>query len=131
MYNNIYIYYMKIINIAHVIFGLFLLYIAIKQHSVDKIFYYILLGIGIISYIYHIYKYYITGYWLYLFHIVFLLPLIIIIGFLQNKTPESLYSILLFVAFGVIGYHGYNVLKEQLTIYHGSILAIILIILFV
>ena len=122
---------MKIINIVHVIFGLFLLYIAIKQHDVHKAFYYILLAIGIISYVYHIYKYYITQYWLYLFHIVFLLPLIIIIGILQNKTPESLYSILLFVAFGVIGYHGYSILKEQLNVYHGSILAIILIILFV
>jgi hypothetical protein len=121
---------MKIINIAHVLIGIFLLYIAIKR-DIHNGFYYILLALGIISYIYHIYKYYITGYWLYLFHIIILLPLIIIIGILQNKSPDALYQILLFLAFGVIGYHSYSILKDQLNIYHSSILAIILIILFV
>ena len=40
-------------------------------------------------------------------------------------------ALLLFLAFGVIGYHSYSILKDQLNIYHSSILAIILIILFV
>ena len=123
---------MKIINIAHIIIGIFLLYIAIKR-KLNKLFYFVLLALAIIAYIYHIYKYYITGYWLYLFHLLVILPVVLFIGILQNKSPDALYNILLFVAFGTIGYHGYKILKDQLTIYHGSIsiLAIILIILFV
>jgi len=118
------------LHIGHVLVGLLLLYISIKQ-KVNLIFYNIILLISVVSIIYHIIKYYNTQYWLYLFHLIVILPLIFGVGLLKYKTPEYLYNILLFVAFGVIGYHGYELLKEQLNIYHGSLLAILLIILFV
>ena len=119
-----------ILHISHVIVGILLLYISI-QRKVHLLFYNVLFSISLVAIIYHIIQFYNTTYWLYLFHLVVILPLICAVGFLQYNTPDYLYKILLFIAFGTIGYHGYNLLKDQLNIYHGSILAIILIILFV
>jgi len=118
------------LHISHVIVGLLLLYIAINQ-KVDLLFYNIIFTISIIAILYHIIQFYNTHYWLYLFHLIAILPVIFIVGLLKYKTPDYLYKILMFIAFGTIGYHGYNLLNDQLNIYHGSILAIILIILFV
>lgn len=118
------------LHISHVIVGLLLLYIAINQ-KVHLLFYNIIFTISIIAILYHIIQFYNTQYWLYLFHLIVILPVIFIVGLLKYKTPDYLYKILMFIAFGTIGYHGYNLLKDQLNIYHGSILAIILIILFV
>lgn len=118
------------LHIGHVIVGLLLLYISIKQ-KVNLIFYNIIFLISIIAIIYHIIKFYNTRNWLYLFHLIVVLPIIFSVGLLKYDTPDYLYKILMFIAFGTIGYHGYNLLKDQLNIYHGSILAIILIILFV
>jgi len=118
------------LHISHVIVGLLLLYIAINQ-KVHLLFYNIIFTISIIAILYHIIQFYNTNYWLYLFHLIAILPVIFIVGLLKYKSPDYLYKILMFIAFGTIGYHGYNLLKDQLNIYHGSILAIILIILFV
>jgi hypothetical protein len=118
------------LHISHVIVGLLLLYIAINQ-KVHLLFYNIIFTISIIAILYHIIQFYNTHYWLYLFHLIAILPVIFIVGLLKYKTPDYLYKILMFIAFGTIGYHGYNLLKDQLNIYHGSILAIVLIILFV
>jgi hypothetical protein len=118
------------LHISHVIVGLLLLYIAINQ-KVHLLFYNIIFTISIIAILYHIIQFYNTNYWLYLFHLIAILPVIFIVGLLKYKTPDYLYKILMFIAFGTIGYHGYELLKDQLNIYHGSILAIILIILFV
>ena len=119
-----------VLHISHVIVGILLLYISI-QRKVHLLFYNVLFSISLVAIIYHIIQFYNTTYWLYLFHLVVILPVICAVGFLQYDTPDYLYKILLFIAFGTIGYHGYNLLKDQLNIYHGSILAIILIILFV
>lgn len=119
-----------ILHISHVIVSLLLLYIAINQ-KVNLLFYNIIFVISIVAIVYHIIKFYNTHYWLYLFHLIVILPVIFMVGLLKYDTPDYLYKILMFIAFGTIGYHGYNLLKDQLNIYHGSILAIILIILFV
>jgi hypothetical protein len=119
-----------ILHISHVIVGILLLYISI-QRKVNILFYNVILLISLVAIIYHIIQFYNTTYWLYLFHLVVILPVICAVGLLKYDTPDYLYKILLFIAFGTIGYHGYNLLKDQLNIYHGSILAIILIILFV
>ena len=118
------------LHIGHVIVGLLLLYISIKR-NVNVLFYNILLIISIIAIIYHVIKFYNTLYVLYLFHLIFILPVICAVGLLKYDTPDYIYKILLFIAFGTIGYHGYNLIKDQLNIYHSSLLAIILIILFV
>ena len=121
---------MFLLHLLHVLAGLFLLFISIKQ-KVHVAFYYIILVVALYALVHHAYNFIITLQILYLFHLIVIIPVICIVGFLKYDTPDYLYKILLFIAFGTIGYHGYNLLKEQLNIYHGSLLAIILIILFV
>jgi hypothetical protein len=121
---------MNILHFSHVLVGLLLLYISIKR-DVYKAFYYIVLLIAIIALIHHGYKFIKSLNWLYLFHLIVIIPILFVLGILQNKSPEYVFEILMFIAFGTIGFHGYKILKDQLNIYHGSLLAIILIILFV
>ena len=130
--NKLYtIYYiMKMLHVLHILAGLLLLYISI-QRNVHVVFYYIVLLIAIVALIYHGYKFITTLYFLYLFHLIFIIPILLIVGILQYKTPEYIFDTLLFIAFGVIGFHGYKLVKDQLSIYHGSLIAIILLILFV
>jgi hypothetical protein len=121
---------MKILHLLHVIAGLFLLFISIKR-NVHAAFYYIILLITIYALVHHAYKFIITQRWLNLFHLIFIIPILLTVSILQNKTPEYIFDTLLFIAFGVIGFHGYKLIKDELNIYHGSLLAIILLILFV
>ena len=121
---------MFLLHFLHVLAGLFLLFISIKQ-KVHVAFYYIILVVALYALVHHAYKFIITLKILYLFHLIVIIPILLTVGILQAKTPKYIFDILLFIAFGTIGFHGYNLLKDQLTIYHGSILAIILLILFV
>lgn len=121
---------MRLLHLLHVIVGLFLLFVSIKQ-KVHVSLYYIILVIALYALAHHAYKFIITLKILYLFHLIFIIPILLIVGILQNKTPEYIFDILLFIAFGVIGFHGYKLIKDELNIYHGSLIAIILLILFV
>ena len=104
-----------ILHISHVIVSLLLLYIAINQ-KVNLLFYNIIFVISIVAIVYHIIKFYNTHYWLYLFHLIVILPVIFMVSLLKYDTPDYLYKILMFIAFGTIGYHGYNLLKDQLNL---------------
>ena len=121
---------MNILHLSHVLLGIFLLFISIKR-NIHYAFYYILLLISIYALIHHGYKFIKTYKVLYLFHLIVIIPILLTVSILQSNTPDYMFDILLFIAFGTIGYHGYKILQDQLNIYHGSLLAIILLILFV
>jgi hypothetical protein len=127
---NIYKYIMSTLHLLHVLAGLYLLFISIKQ-PVHVVFYYIILVVALYALLYHAYNFIITLQILYLFHLIIIIPILLTVGILQSKTPEYIFDILLFIAFGTIGFHGYKLIKNQLNIYHGSLIAIILLILFV
>jgi hypothetical protein len=101
------------VHLFHIIIvgGLFL-YVGINRDKTISILYPILLGLGIIIILYHIYKTYNyikdgKGYWVNLIHIFLIGPLLIYIGYNREKTSRKFYEILLLFAFSSIGYHGY------------------------
>lgn len=102
---------MKILHFSHVLMGLFLLFISIKR-NVHIAFYYIVLLIAFIALLHHGYKFIKTLNWLYLFHLIAIIPILFALGILQNKSPEYVFEILIFIAFGTIGFHGYKLLKD-------------------
>jgi hypothetical protein len=102
---------MKLLHLSHVLVGLLLLYISIKR-DVHIAFYYIILLIASIALLHHGYKFIKTLNWLYLFHLIVIIPILFILGLLQNNSPEYVFEILLFIAFGTIGFHGYKILKD-------------------
>ena len=102
-----------LVHLFHIIIvgGLFL-YVGINQTKIPKLMYPFLIILGIFIILYHSYKAYNymkqgKGYWINLFHIIIVAPLLIYIGYNNVKTARLYYEILLMLGFAAIGYHGY------------------------
>ena len=80
---------------------------------------YLLMGLAVISFMYHSYKLYLTFQgegekwkdWIYIQHILIILPLLFYIGYNCNNTPRKYFELLLVVAFAALGYHSFNLVK--------------------
>ena len=101
------------VHLFHIIIvGSLFLYVGINREKTNPILYPILLGLGIIIILYHIYKTYKyikenKGYWVNLIHIFLVGPLLIYIGYNGEKTTRKFFEILMMLGFSAIGYHGY------------------------
>ena len=102
-----------LVHLFHIIIvgGLFL-YVGIYKTKIPKIMFPVLLGLGIVIILYHIFKVYNymkqgKGYWVNLIHILLVGPLLIYIGFNGEKTVRLYFELLLMLGFASIGYHGY------------------------
>ena len=107
MSSEIYVHLFHIIIVG----GLFL-YVGINRENTISILYPLLLGLGIIIILYHIYKTYKymkdgKGYWINLIHVFLIGPLLIYIGYNKEKTSRKFFELLLLFGFSAIGYHGY------------------------
>ena len=80
---------------------------------------YLLMGLAVISFMYHSYKLYLTVQgegekwkdWIYALHILVILPLLFYIGYNCNNTLRKYFELLLVVAFAALGYHSFNLVK--------------------
>ena len=104
-----------LVHIFHVlIIGSLFLYVGIYKTKIPELMFPILLGLGIIIILYHIYKAYNNikqgkGFWANLIHIILVGPLLIYIGSHGIKTPRLYFELLLMLGFAAIGYHGYYI----------------------
>lgn len=106
------------VHLFHVIIvgGLFL-YVGIMRDNIPKFMYPILLGLGIIITIYHIYKAYAymrkgSSFWVNLIHVLLVGPLLIFIGYNKEKTPRLYFELLIMLGFASIGYHSYYMIPR-------------------
>ena len=102
-----------IVHLLHVIIigGLFL-YVGISRDKIPSILYPILLTLGAVIILYHMYKAYNhikakESIWVSLIHIILVGPLLIYIGHTREKTERRFFELLLMLGFASIGYHGY------------------------
>lgn len=102
-----------LVHLFHIIIvgGLFL-YVGIYKTDIPKRMFQILLGLGIVIMLYHIFKAYNyikqgKGFWVNLIHILLVGPLLIYIGYNREKTARLYFELLLMLGFAAIGYHGY------------------------
>ena len=94
------------------IIGSLFLYVGINRTSIPKFLYPVLLYLGIIIVVYHLYKAYLhiqaeESIWISLIHIVLVGPTLITIGYNHDKTSRKVFEMLLMLGFASIGYHGY------------------------
>ena len=94
------------------IIGSLFLYVGINRTSIPKLMFPILLGLGVVVILYHLYKVYDKmregkGYWVNLIHIILVGPLLVYIGYHGVKTARLYFELLLLLGFAAIGYHGY------------------------
>jgi len=102
-----------LVHLFHIfIVGGLFLYVGIKRDKISSYMYPILLGLGIVIILYHIYKTYNyikadKPYWVNLIHILLVGPLLVYIGYNRENTKRKYYELLLMLGFAAIGYHGY------------------------
>ena len=107
-----------LIHVLHILFvGPLFLYVGIYGSAIVPLMYPFLLILGIFIIAYHSFLAYQgfkkgTSIWVNLFHMIIVGPLLVYIGYKNKKTPYSAYQFMLMLAFAVIGYHGYYLLKN-------------------
>jgi Na+-transporting methylmalonyl-CoA/oxaloacetate decarboxylase beta subunit len=103
----------SLVHLFHIlIIGSLFLYVGINKTAIPKIMFPILLGLGIVIILYHMYKAYNNiqhkkGIWVNLIHIILVGPLLVYIGYHDTKTARLYFELLLMLGFAAIGYHGY------------------------
>lgn len=110
----------RFIQLFHIIaVGSLFLYIGIVQTEIPRLLFTILLGLGVVSIFYHIYKAILhlqtkKTVWINLLHILIIGPLMAYIGYYGAETERKYFEIMLMLGFAVIGYHGYYFLVNIL-----------------
>jgi hypothetical protein len=101
-----------IIHLLHVfIIGGLFLYVGLKRENIPQWLFPVLVGLGGVILVYHLYKAYLrithsVTPWVNLIHIFGVAPLLLFIGYNRDKTPRYMYELLLLFGFASIGYHG-------------------------
>ena len=107
-----------LVHLFHILFvGILFLYVGINRTNISKKLFPFLLGLGLLVFFYHIYKVYSymkqgKSYWINLFHIFIVGPLLIYIGYYGENTARLYFELLLMLGFASIGYHGYYLVKN-------------------
>ena len=103
----------SLVHLFHIlIVGSLFLYVGIERTNIPSFMFPLLLGLGVIVILYHIFKVYTymkqgRGYWVNLIHILLVGPLLVYIGYNGEKTARLYFELLLMLGFASIGYHGY------------------------
>jgi len=103
----------SLVHLFHIlIVGSLFLYVGIERTNIPSFMFPLLLGLGVIVILYHIFKVYTymkqgKGYWVNLIHILLVGPLLVYIGYNGEKTARLYFELLLMLGFASIGYHGY------------------------
>ena len=102
-------------NIIHVaIIGALFLYVGIVKTNIPLFMYPVLLGLGTIVVLYHIYRAYTKkSAWVNYIHIFLVGPLLMYIGYNGVATERKFFELLMMLGFATIGYHGYYIYDEM------------------
>lgn len=103
----------NITNLVHIaIFFPLFYYVYYSRDSLSKEVKYLLLLLAAVGILFHLYK--VTNVekmrWVYLIHLIAVFPILLYIG-LSEKTPRYIFELLLIIAFGMLGYHSYNLVN--------------------
>ena len=110
----------SLVHLFHIlIVGSLFLYVGIERTNIPSFMFPLLLGLGVIVILYHMFKVYTymkqgRGYWVNLIHILLVGPLLVYIGYTGIDTSRKFFEILLMLGMAAIGYHGYYLVKSLL-----------------
>lgn len=104
------------IHLVHIlVFSTFLGYIGITAAKLPTFIYPIILSLGALIIVYHIYKsIYKKDAWINYIHILIVGPLLVYIGLYKEETPRKIFELVLMLAFASFGYHGYYIIHEKI-----------------
>ena len=111
-----------LIGVLHVVLIVpFLLWVGFNRAATPGWVYPVLVGLGLLVFLYHGYKavgrYFAKSpfTWVNIIHVLFVAPLLIWIGYYEKKTERPAYDMLLLVAFGAFGFHLYKLVVISQT----------------
>lgn len=110
------------LSMIHLLFVVPLfLAIGFMRSATPNWLYLLVLSLGIVIFLYHLYKFIIrlkihsTYAWVNAIHVLAVAPLLVYIGYNKKETPRFAYELLLMLAFAAGGYHMYSLIKELNT----------------
>lgn len=95
----------------------FFLYIALSRASTTYTVYKIAFVVGLLITLYHGYKTILKfkagsqSVWVNMIHVLFIGPLLLYIGMMEQQTPRAAYELLALSGFGALGYHTYSLIQ--------------------
>ena len=114
----------SVINLIHILFFVPLFFYVYykgtsKDDKIQPWLCYFLMGLAVTSFVYHCYKLYLLSQgqdekwkdWIYVIHVLIILPLLFYIGYKCENTPRKYFELLLVVAFAALGYHSFSLIK--------------------
>lgn len=112
MINRNYIYYLHAFFVAPLF-----IYLGIKKNQTNQILLKSLLYLGIIVGLYHAYKLYSNHklgfiYHVNVYHVLFVAPLLIYIGYRNNETEWGYYELLLILGLGLLAHFLFKIYKS-------------------
>lgn len=107
-----------VLSLFHVLFvAPVLFFVGFQRAATPKWVYLSLLSVGMLLLGYHTYKFLLRWgqhsprTWIHLIHVATIAPLLMYIGFHQINTPRFAYELLLLLAFGMTGYHLFQLVR--------------------
>ena len=105
----------SLVQLFHIILvgGLFI-YVGITRDALPKFMYPTLLVLGIVIFLYHIYKSFVKPQraWINYIHMFLIAPLLVYIGYTGADTPRKFFELILMAGFASIGYHGFYLVRS-------------------
>jgi hypothetical protein len=107
------------VHLFHIfVVGTLFIYVGVKRDAINKLFFPVLFYLGFLIIFYHLYKVYNylkenRNVWVNLLHIFIIGPLLVYIGYENEKTSRKWFEILLMLGFASIGYHTYYLINNN------------------
>lgn len=108
------------INWVHlVLIAPLFVYVGMNRDQIHEYVFYVLGLLGAIVLTYHVYRAYMKlmsgqSAWINWIHIVFVAPLLLLLGYLKKDANRRYFEMLLLLGFAAFGYHGFYILRDRL-----------------
>ena len=107
------------INVVHIaILAPLFIYVGLQRDQVHEYVFYALGLMGAVVLAYHAYKACMKltagqSAWINWIHILFVAPLLLLLGYLKKDANRRYFEMLLMLGFAALGYHGFYVIRDR------------------
>lgn len=108
------------VNIAHIaLIAPLFIYVGMYRDQVHEYVFYALGLVGAVVLAYHAYRAYMKltsgqSAWINWIHILFVAPLLLLLGYLKKDANRRYFEMLLMLGFAAFGYHGFYLVRDYL-----------------